>query len=256
MAPARAGWRRHTSLRNPRAKPELLLNSLRLRRGSSFTVDVSGLRLGRGSVILAGPNGSGKSTLLSALAGLFPADGDCLIAGIPFSDPEAQGLLGYMTQDPLGFEHLRLREAIAFAAHLYRTPVDVRTLARELGIEDLLDRRLGKMSGGERRLSYFAVAIAHRPPVILLDEPTVGVDAAHRTRLRAAIETLAERHLVVTASHLPEDIERLGDRTIVMRRGRIIFDGSSTELRALGEEKGDGSSGPVESGLVVLEGLV
>jgi ABC-2 type transport system ATP-binding protein len=245
--------RPYPSVRDGQLQPELRIGSLRLRRGDSFTVEVSDLILSAGSVILAGPNGSGKSTLLAALAGLFPLEGDCLVSGVPLQTQRAQEMLGYMAQDPRGLEHLRLRDALAFVGHLYETSVGVRGVAGELGITDLLDRPMGKMSGGEKRLGYLAVSVAHRPPVILLDEPTVGIDAAHRSKLRTAIESLAQNHLVVTASHLPEDIERLGQRTIVMRHGRIIFDGTAQELRQLGEEHGDGTAGPIESGLVALE---
>lgn len=188
---------------------------------------------------LLGPNGAGKTTLLSIIAGLrHPDRGSVSINGIDVAtDPNgATSFLGLAPQETAVQLALTARENLTFYAELAgvsRSDLAARVAwaidAMELG--SFADRKAHKLSGGERRRLHSAAAIVGRPPLLLLDEPTVGADIQTRSRLLAAVQELAAQGtaVVYTTHYLPE-VEELGGRVLILDDGVIIADGELREL--------------------------
>lgn len=203
--------------------------------GVSFALD-------SGVVVLAGPNGAGKSTVLRVLATLLPFEGRVTLAGHDLSRASgrrhARSALGFLPQEAAFPDDFTVAEALAYAAWLQRIPAGRRPAAvsEALAAVDLGDRAatpLKSLSTGLRRRVFLAQAVIHRPPVLLLDEPTAGVDTEHRAGFRRLVRELAAERLVVLSTHLTEEIEFLADRIIVLGGGRVRFDGTPEELGGL-----------------------
>lgn len=232
----------------------LSVDELLVRRGGRPVVRVSGLVFAVGSHVVAGANGSGKSSLLTALAGLLPWQGSVRVGGLPLG-PGAAGRVGFLPQSPGGLDHLSVGDGLSYAQVVLggrRDAGAAAALLEEVGLGGLGGRRIGRLSGGQRHLAYLAMALAHRPEVLLLDEPTSGLDAEHRTLLRDAVLRLAEHLVVVTATHLPDDIAVLGQRVVVLRQGEVAFQGDAGQLRQMGGAEAAGGSA-LDAALVRLE---
>jgi ABC-2 type transport system ATP-binding protein len=236
------------------------LQEVTVRLGSREVLRSVTLRVKQGVVAVVGPNGSGKTTLLRTLAGLVrTSSGEIRLAGCDMRSPagiaRARPALGFLPQDPAYHEHLRVREAILYAAWLHRIGRFERERAvdralGELDLWEVADRRLRHLSGGTRRRVYIAQALVHQPHVLLLDEPTVGLDPEHRVELRRLIRRLADGRLVLLTTHLTEDVELLPDRVVALVDGSVRFDGTPGELLAIaGEMGGGGDERPIERAL-------
>lgn len=236
-----------------------------VRRGGGPALTEVDLRLQGGIVAIVGPNGAGKSTLLRTLATLTPRfEGEIAVAGHDIRRRRgiqaARRALGFLPQDPSFLGHLRVSEAVEYAAWLHgiRRARRVDSVLRgleQLNLAELAPRHLGTLSGGTRRRVYIAQAVVHEPSVLLLDEPTVGLDAEQRVNLRRVIRGLSSHRLIVLSSHLTEDIELLPDRVVVLGSGRVRFNGPPSELKRLGAEAGHtGEERPIERGLRLVSG--
>ena len=203
--------------------------------GAVRALDGVDLELKAGQVLaLLGPKGAGKTTAIGLLLGLLRADaGQVQLFG---RDPQQLGArrgIGVMLQSAALPETLSVAELIRLSASYYPAPRSLLDTAALAGIEDLLKRRYGKLSGGQQRRVQFALAVCGRPRLLFLDEPTVGLDLPARQQLWATVRALvAEGTAVVLTTHYLEEAERLADRVCVMLRGRIVSDGSVDALRA------------------------
>jgi ABC-2 type transport system ATP-binding protein len=183
-----------------------------------------------------GENGAGKSTFLQALASLVPIRSGSIEAGT--GSPPAK--LGYLPQDPYFPGHFTAGEAISYAAWLQKIDRRTRTravagIADRLGLAPHLGERLSALSGGTRQRVFLAQALVHGPELVILDEPTTGLDAERRVDFRRLLRELAtDGTTIVLSTHLTEDVELLPDQVIALRGGRVVFDGSPFELAALG----------------------
>ena len=183
---------------------------------------------------LMGPNGSGKTTLIRLLTGLArPTSGHARVLGTPMPSRENLARIGYMTQADGVYPELSVWENLRFFGALY----GVRD--RSAGLDALrlveLDERLGtpvaQLSGGMRRRLSLACALVHRPPVLFLDEPTVGIDPALRVQFWAHFRALAaEGATIIVSSHVMDEADRC-EELFFMRDGRVIAHGSGRELR-------------------------
>lgn len=205
------------------------------------------LEIGRGEICgLLGANGVGKTTLVSIVAGLRRADsGQVFVGDIDAlnNSTSARKLIGLAPQELGIYPSVRVRENLAFFGELagmrgaqLRRRID--EVAAELDLNHLLDRFARTLSGGEKRRLHTAMALLHKPPLVLLDEPTTGVDVATRSRVLEAIQRLArEEHCAVcyTTHYLPE-VEALGASIAIMDDGRVIARGSVAELVAAHSE--------------------
>jgi ABC-2 type transport system ATP-binding protein len=195
---------------------------------------------------LLGPNGSGKTTLFRALTALIrPSAGSIDVLGL---DPIAESdrvrpLLGVVFQDPALDAELTIRENLLFHGSLYGLAGEsLRTRIGELltlfGLDDRIHERVGRLSGGQKRRVDLIRGLLHRPKVLLLDEPTTGLDPLARRTFWDVLHLLRQRESVTTivATHLLDEAEGC-DALALFRRGRLIATGSPAELKArLGDE--------------------
>lgn len=219
--------------------------------------------LHQGVVAVAGANGAGKSTLLRALATLVPvARGQLEVAGADLTQRRGRALarrrLGFLGQHPAFPGSFRVEEAVRYAAWLHRVedpePAVERIMER-LALGPIARDRLADLSGGTRHRALLAQAMVHDPAVLLLDEPTVGMDVEHRVQLRQDLRAGSEQRLVVVSTHLTEDIELLADRVLVLRDGQVVFDGDPAALAEAGEAGASSRLRPIESALRALAGF-
>ncbi|MDQ2702181.1 MAG: ABC transporter ATP-binding protein [Pseudomonadota bacterium] len=183
---------------------------------------------------LLGPNGAGKTTAIALLLGLIRPDaGSVQLFGADPQDIVARRNIGVMLQDAELPPTLRVGELLRLTASYYPAPRSIGECARLAGVDDLLRRPYGKLSGGQQRRVQFALALCGNPRLLFLDEPTVGMDIQARQKLWAAIRALiAEGCSVVLTTHYLEEAEALAHRVCVMANGRIVSEGSVDELRA------------------------
>ncbi len=182
-----------------------------------------------------GPNGAGKSTAISLWLGLADADAGevTLLGGSPRDVAHRQGL-GVMMQDVELPKELSAREQIRLASSYYSDPLPLEETIRRAGIAAFADKAYGKLSGGQKRLAQFAVAICGQPRVLFLDEPTVGLDVQAREALWNSIrKLLAAGCSIVLTTHYLEEAEALANRVAVITKGKVIASGSVDDMRAL-----------------------
>nr|WP_157677076.1 ATP-binding cassette domain-containing protein [Auraticoccus monumenti] len=197
------------------------------------------VRAGSGLHVLLGPNGAGKSTLLRVLAGQLRSEGTVRIEG-PASDRRKAAGTGLMPQEPVLPLHLRLLDYVTYAAWLQGLGWREATAAAvaacsQVGLRDRTGDKLSSLSGGMRRRATFAAAVAHRPAVLLLDEPMSGLDPGQQASLRSLVTSYAAEHCVILSTHLLQDVETLEADVHVLHEGRLTFSGGPSQFLELGE---------------------
>jgi ABC-2 type transport system ATP-binding protein len=199
------------------------------------------LDLEAGVIGLLGPNGAGKTTLLRLLAtALPPSRGKVRVLGRDVEVlAERTGIrrrLGYLPQEvgfPRGFTAFAFVDYIALLkewADPTARHAEVRRVLDQVGLSDAATKRVRAMSGGQRRRVALAQALLGSPPVLILDEPTTGVDPEQRVTLRTVLAELARTSIVVLSTHQTEDVAALCERVVVLDRGRVRYDGAVTDL--------------------------
>jgi ABC-2 type transport system ATP-binding protein len=208
---------------------------LRKTFGSIHAVDGISVALPPGRIYgLMGPNGSGKTTLIRLLTGLArPTSGQARVLGTPMPSRANLARIGYMTQSDGIYPELSVWENLRFFSALYgvRERAPGLEALRLVELEGRLATPVSQLSGGMRRRLSLACALVHRPPVLFLDEPTVGIDPALRVQFWAHFRALAAGGTtIVISSHVMDEADRC-DELFFMRDGRVIAHGSSRELR-------------------------
>ena len=196
---------------------------------------------------LLGPNGAGKTTALRILCTLLaPDSGTVRVAGLDaLADPRGvRRLLGYVAQEVAIDKILSGRELLALQGDLYHLPPAERNerigeLIALLGMEEWIDRRCGTYSGGMRRRLDLAAGLLHRPRVLVLDEPTVGLDIESRAAIWGVLRQLRDQGTtVLLSSHYLEEVDALADRLAILEAGRVIAEGTPADLKgALGGDR-------------------
>ena len=186
------------------------------------------------TVAMLGPNGAGKSTTIDMVLGLArPDQGDVSLFGASAADAVAHGRIGAMLQTGQLIPDLSVREIVAMMAALYPTPMRVDDVLELTGIESFAGRRTQKLSGGESQRARFAIALVSNPDLIVLDEPTVGMDVEGRRAFWETMRELAGRSkTVLFATHYLEEADAYADRAVLMARGHIVADGPTNEIKA------------------------
>ncbi|MCP4656753.1 MAG: ATP-binding cassette domain-containing protein [bacterium] len=195
-------------------------------------------RAERGMVGILGPNGAGKTTLLRQLAGILePTRGRITLGGVPLERIRRYlgRWVGYLPQDAALPAKLTAREYLDYYALLYEIPAAERaarvaSLLEEVGLAGRADERIGSYSGGMRQRVAVARTLLRLPPVIIVDEPTVGLDPRERIRFRNLLSRLARGRVVLFSTHVVEDVAVACERVIVLARGQLVFDGPPAEL--------------------------
>ncbi len=216
------------------------LEALHRRFGPRIAVERIDLRIGRGELLaLLGPNGAGKTTTLRMLAGyLEPTAGRARVLGhVVADDPlPVRRRLGYLPEGAPLWPETTPAALLAFCARVHRLDGARFRRARgriveQLQLEEVLPRRIETLSRGFRRRVALAAALLHDPEVIVLDEPTEGLDPNQKHEVRTLLRELAEDRVVVLSTHLLEEVEALGTRVAVMHRGRLAADETPAALR-------------------------
>jgi len=210
------------------------LKGVRKRYGKVEALRGLDLVLERGEgLALLGPNGAGKTTTLHLLAGLLTPDaGEVRLFGQDPTRPEARRRLGLTPQEAAFPERLRVVEVLALAAAHYPHPRPLGEVLETFGLEGLAYRFAGALSGGERRRLALALAFVGGPELVILDEPTTGLDLEARRRVWEAVRAHRARGgSFLLATHHPEEAEALADRILVLHRGRAVAEGSPRAIR-------------------------
>lgn len=192
------------------------------------------LRIERGEVVaLLGPNGAGKTTLLDMVLGFTPPTrGSVSVLGRDPADAIAAGQVSSVMQTGGLLPRLTVGETLEMVADLFGREQDVLAVARRAGIAELLHRRVGRCSGGEQQRLRFALALLPDPDLLLLDEPTAGLDVEARRAFWAAIREDTERgRTVVFATHYLAEADAIADRIVLLAAGGIVADGTPAQIK-------------------------
>ena len=201
------------------------------------------LRIGSGMFGLLGPNGAGKTTLMRILAGLVnPSSGQVLVGGYDVSTEigkvAIKGMLGYLPQELGLYPDLTARQFVDYLAILkgLAAPRERRRRVDEMlgvvGLSEVADRKLKGFSGGMKRRVGIAQALVNDPKVVIVDEPTAGLDPEERIRLRNLLVDLARERVVILSTHIVEDIGQTCRDMAVLDHGRLLYRGSPADLIA------------------------
>lgn len=185
-------------------------------------------------VAVLGPNGAGKTTFINLALGLLrPSGGEVRIAGLDPSLASRRGLVGAMLQETSLPSLVSARELVGHVSRFYPDPLPVDECLRQAGVEHLADRRLEKLSGGQRRRVAFALALVGRPRLLFLDEPTDGMDVeARRVFWEQMARWVAEHQATVCFStHDLAEADRYARRIVVLHRGELALDGAPENLK-------------------------
>lgn len=216
---------------------EIVLKTTALQKhfGKTIAVDGVDLSIKSGEIYgLIGPNGSGKTTLIRLCLGLLlPTNGTIQLLGKPIPNKAILSKVGYMTQASALYEELTVRENVAFFAEMCGShePTWINEAIALVDLQDRAHNFIRTLSGGMRQRTSLACSLAHRPRILLLDEPTVGVDPQLRATFWAYFRSLADTGItLIVSSHVMDEAERC-DRLGFMRQGKLLAEGSSAELR-------------------------
>lgn len=200
------------------------------------------LTIPQGMFGLLGRNGAGKTTLMKTLATLLPANsGQIDICGVPVTDAaKIRQMTGYLPQDFSMYGSMSVYEAMDYLGVLSGLPKQVRreripTLLERVNLQNNHRTKVKAMSGGMRRRLGIAQAILHDPKVLIVDEPTAGLDPEERVRFRNLLCEMADERIVILSTHIVGDVEATCENIAIMDCGEILFQGTVTELLALAE---------------------
>ncbi|MDO9379460.1 MAG: ABC transporter ATP-binding protein [Nocardioidaceae bacterium] len=207
--------------------PAVHLDHATRRFGDVLALDDVSLDIAPGELVgVLGPNGAGKSTMLGLVTGQrAPTSGTVRVLGQDPRHPSTRVHLGVTPQDTGLPPTLRVAEVVAFTGSHYPDPLDTDELLERFGLTALARRQCGGLSGGQQRRLAVALSMVGRPDVVLLDEPTTGLDVDARTALWDAIRTYREDGgTVVLTSHYLEEVQQLAERVVVVAGGRVLVD--------------------------------
>ncbi|BDM74816.1 ABC transporter ATP-binding protein (plasmid) [Streptomyces nigrescens] len=247
----------------PKTYPwEIRASGLRVAVGrKKMAVDGLDLSLGIGTHGLLGPNGAGKTTLIRTLATVLrPTEGELELLGTSvgrIGDYRAlRRRIGYLPQDFGYYKRFTVREFVEYMAWLKEVPkadvpAAVQRAVERVGLADRADHRMKTLSGGMVRRAGIAQAIVNAPAVLLLDEPTAGLDPAQRLRFRELLQELGRDTCVVVSTHLVEDVAAACSDVVLFADGRLVIQGTPDDLAAAGGIEYPGDS-PLERGYSAL----
>src|SRR5689334_16565033 len=222
---------------------QILIEARGLSRRFGPTVAVAGLdlTLKKGEILgMLGPNGAGKTTTMKMLAGcLAPTAGAIRINGVDLRENpgRAKRHLGYLPEQPPVYPELTVDEYLTYCAGLHRIVRAQRAGAvasakKDCGLSDVGRRLIGNLSKGYQQRVGLAQAIIHRPPVVILDEPTVGLDPIQIREIRTLITELGKSHSVILSSHILPEIQAVCGRVMIIHRGRAVYNEPVAQARA------------------------
>ena len=213
-----------------------LTQIFRTRSGNVTAVDNLDLTIDKGEIVaLLGPNGAGKTTLIDMLLGLStPTRGVLTIDGASPKAAIQSGNIGAVLQTGGLLKDLTVQQTLDMLASLYPTRLDMNQVLADADLTELAHRKVGKCSGGQQQRIRFAIATMHDPNILILDEPTTGMDVTARRTFWERMDKLAETgKTIIFATHYLEEAQNFAQRIVLMDNGKIIADGTSEEIRDL-----------------------
>lgn len=187
-----------------------------------------------------GPNGAGKSTTMKIITGfLKPDDGNVIVNGINvITKPiEAQKNIGYLPEHNPLYLDMYVREYLQFQATIFKIPkTDIESTITKVGLTNEADKKINQLSKGYRQRVGLAAAILHNPDVLILDEPTTGLDPNQLVEIRSLIRELGKNKTVLLSTHIMQEVEAICNRVIIINKGEIVIDKPLQDLKKTNEQ--------------------
>ncbi|CAM4393918.1 ABC-2 type transport system ATP-binding protein [Pedobacter westerhofensis] len=207
--------------------------------GQQKAVDQISFRAVPGKVLgFLGPNGAGKSTTMRMLTGyLQPTSGSANLGGFDTQRQslEMRRILGYLPENTPLYTDMYVREFLSFVADTYqleRSAIKVKEVIARVGLGDEQHKKISMLSKGYKQRVGLAQAIIHDPSILILDEPTTGLDPNQLTDIRELIRNLGKDKTVILSTHIMQEVEALCDQVVIINKGKIVADASLTELKS------------------------
>lgn len=216
---------------------ELIIDRVSRQYKNKIAVDRISLKLHRGVHGLLGANGAGKTTLMRMLCGILkPTGGTITFDGIDVSEESYRAILGYLPQDFGYYPEFSAADFLLYLAALKGIPKDrakrkTRELLELVSLSDVSRKKIKTFSGGMKQRLGIAQALLNDPKLLILDEPTAGLDPKERVRFRNLIEELGKDNIVLLSTHIVSDIEHIADQVLIMKDGQLIYQGKWEETR-------------------------
>ena len=215
---------------------ELIIDRLSKQYKNKIAVDRISLTLHQGVYGLLGANGAGKTTLMRMLCGILrPTSGTVMFENMDVSTEDYRKELGYLPQDFGYYPNFTGRDFLMYMAVLKGMTKSLAQkrcakLLDEVGLKEMGDKKIKTYSGGMKQRLGIAQALLSHPRILILDEPTAGLDPKERVRFRDMIAALGKESIVILSTHIVSDIEHIADRILLMKDGQIIFNGTQEEI--------------------------
>lgn len=215
---------------------ELCIDRLTKQYESKIAVDRVSLQLTNGVYGLLGANGAGKTTFMRMLCGILkPTSGTVTFDGMDVSSEEYRAELGYLPQDFGYYPDFNGMDFLLYMASLKGlTKTEAKRKSKKLlelvSLSDVAKKKIATYSGGMKQRLGIAQALLNDPKIIILDEPTAGLDPKERVRFRNLIKELGTESIVLLSTHIVSDIEHIADTVLMMKAGQIVFNGSADEI--------------------------
>lgn len=214
---------------------ELKVDRITKQYGSKIAVDRMNLTLNKGVTGLLGANGAGKTTLMRMMCGILtPTSGEITYDGNSVTSEEYRNVLGYLPQDFGYYPEFTGKDFLMYFSALKgldKRAAKERTdeILELVGLKEVAKEKIKKYSGGMKQRLGIGQALINRPEILILDEPTAGLDPKERVRFRNLIEELGKESIVLLSTHIVSDIEHIAENIVMMRKGQIIWQGTWSE---------------------------
>ncbi|MCQ2604646.1 MAG: ABC transporter ATP-binding protein [Spirochaetia bacterium] len=208
--------------------------------GSMKAVDNVSFHIGRGEIVgLLGPNGAGKTTIMKILTGYhYPTSGNAVLNGYSiYDDPlKVKESTGYLPEMAPLYDDLTVSEYLDFMADIRKVPKNekkqrIEKVIEECGLSPVVYRGIGKLSKGYRQRTGLAQAIVHSPEILILDEPTTGLDPNQIIEIRKLICDIGKEKTVILSTHILQEVEAVCNRILILNRGHIVAEGTPDKIR-------------------------
>ncbi len=216
---------------------ELVIDRVSKQYKNKIAVDCINLTMRKGIYGLLGANGAGKTTLMRMICGILtPTSGTITYDGIDVSEEEYRAILGYLPQDFGYYPDFSGRDFLLYMAALKgiskaSAKKRVNELLELVSLTDNAKKKIKTYSGGMKQRLGIAQALLNYPQILILDEPTAGLDPKERAHFRNLIADLGKDNIVILSTHIVSDIDRIADRILIMNNGKLVFDGAREEIK-------------------------
>ena len=217
------------------------VNSVTKSYGTQLALKELSFSANKGEIIgLLGPNGAGKSTIMKIITGyILPTKGAVYVSGIDIlkSPIEAKAKIGYLPeQNPL-YQEMYVKEYLEFQASILKVAKKtIITVIETVGLTPEMHKKIGQLSKGYQQRVGIAAAIIHNPEVLILDEPTTGLDPNQLQEIRTLIKKLGKEKTILLSTHIMQEVEALCDRVIIIKKGELLIDESIKKLKGNNEQ--------------------